>query len=63
MSLSVEGKALRLPHPIQRPLDPPGAVAIRDPTESGLFNTIPDLLDSLAFSLSLLSSLSVAETE
>ena len=41
MSLSVEGKALRLPHPIQRPLDPPGAVAIRDlrricgPTESG----------------------------
>ena len=66
-SRSGDGKALRLSHPLQRPLDQPGAVAIRgricDPTESDLFNTIPDLLDSLASSLSLLSSLSVAETE
>ena len=27
---SVDGKDLRLSHPLQRPLDPPGAVAIRD---------------------------------
>ena len=37
-----------LVHERQRPLDPPCAVAIRDPTESGLFNTLPDLLDSLS---------------